>query len=842
MTEAKGRPGAPALPVLLRERALWLLGALLLLFFFRPLFGGETFFFRDLALFSFPQRVRLVELVRSSGLPLWDPYLHGGQPFLANPSNLSLYPTALLYFALPAVTAFNLEIVLHFLLGAFAAYWLARFLGIRPAGAFVAGAVFALCGFTLSTANLLNRLLAMPGAAFLLLFWHRFLIEGRKRWFLASAASGTLVLLAGSPEFFLLALATALGWTFCWPAPTGGARPSWRVAAWAAMGACGAGLSAVQIWPALEVVRQSIRGTGLDYFAVSSWSLSPRRLPELLVPGFLGPTHTLLATDYWGSGLEDLGYPLLVSLYFGIPALGLALAGAAGGAGEPLLPRPFRRFLLFCPAAALLLASGRFLFLTPAVFHALPLSGLLRYPVKALEAAVLPVALLAGAGMDRWFGAPGAAGPSRLARVGLLAGAASALLLGICVARGAPAADSLERFFFSAALPEAGRGLLAAGFLQAGLGAAALAALAWAAARRPNPRLASLAALLVAADLAMAGRNVNPYAPRALLTNEPEAARIVHARLDGGRLYRARDSAQSTVTGPTNRILWRSVRLREALESYAASAYDIPVLFHDDFDSLAQRRLVRLTAMMEKLPWERRLPLLSAGNVTLVLTDRPLSAPGLAPEATISPPSGGPLFLYRNETAAPRVNFVSLWTGVDSETDALKALLSPGFDPRRHAVVEGASPGPHFSGCAPARVESLEQGVMRERLRVAADCSGQLVFSEPHYPGWEATVDGARKPIAIANMAFSAVAIPTGTHVVERAYRPRRVAEGAAISLATALAVVLLGGFLARSRANRQPPAANPLPPFPPGPEASSAGPPVSEPPNGAQGPPARDR
>jgi hypothetical protein len=824
---------------LLREQALWLLGAVVLLFFFPPLFGGETFFFRDLSLFSFPQRVRLVELVRSSGLPLWDPYLHGGQPFLANPSNLTLYPTALLYFVLPAVTAFNLEIVLHFLIGAFAAYWLARLLGLPPASAFVAGAVFSLCGFTLSTASLLNRLLAMPAVVFLLLFWHRFLVEGRRRWFTASAVSGALILLAGSPEFFLLALATAFGWALCCRLPADAPRPARRLAAWAALGLCGAGLAAVQVWPALEVVRRSIRGTGLDYFAVSSWSLSPRRLPELFVPGFLGPTHTLLAGDYWGTGLVEGGYPLIVSLYFGLPALVLAMAGARG-AEESRLPKPFRRFLLLCAAVALVLASGRFLLLTPAVFHALPFSGLLRYPVKSLEAAVLPIALLAAAGSDRWFSRPEPGRPRRPFLAGLLVAAALALAA-LGVAKAAPPAISLERLFFRGPLAGSAAARLAAGFLQAALGAAALSLLARASVRRPNPRLSSLAAVLVVADLAFAGRHVNPYAPRALLTGEPEAARIVRSRLEGGRLYRARESAGAMVTGPTNRILWRSVRLREALESYSAAAYGIPVIFHDDFDSLAQRRLVRLTAMLEKLPWDRRTPLLSAGNVTLVLTDEAPSLPGLEPEVAMPLPSGRSLFLYRNAAVAPRVGFVSVWTEVVSETEALRAILSPGFDPRRHAVVEGASRGSHFAGCGPGRIEALEASATRERVRVTAGCGGQLVFSEPFYPEWEATVDGTRMPVSIANSAFSAVAVPAGSHLVERAYRPRRVVEGGVLSFVSAVAAVLVAGALTRSGSGRRRPAASPSPPSPRDPEESSGRLPAPESPNGAPGLPGRD-
>ena len=72
------------------------------------------------------------------------PFRSCGQPFLANPSNAVLQPGNVLYLILPAIWAFNLVIVLHFVLCAAGAWWLARVLGCSRAAAFACGAVFAL--------------------------------------------------------------------------------------------------------------------------------------------------------------------------------------------------------------------------------------------------------------------------------------------------------------------------------------------------------------------------------------------------------------------------------------------------------------------------------------------------------------------------------------------------------------------------------------------------------------------------------------------------------------------------------------------------------------------------
>src|SRR5205085_10306037 len=121
----------------------------------RPLFGGETCYYRDLSLHFYPQKKYLVEAIRSGELPLWDPYIHGGQPFLGDIQNLVLYPSSLLYFILPVITAFNWDIVLHVMLSAGAAFLLARALGLSPWAAFVTGLIYGFSGFTLSLSNLM---------------------------------------------------------------------------------------------------------------------------------------------------------------------------------------------------------------------------------------------------------------------------------------------------------------------------------------------------------------------------------------------------------------------------------------------------------------------------------------------------------------------------------------------------------------------------------------------------------------------------------------------------------------------------------------------------------------
>ena len=66
-----------------------------------------------------------------------------------------------------------------------------------------------------------------------------------------------------------------------------------------------------------------------------------------------------------------------------------------------------------------------------------------------------------------------------------------------------------------------------------------------------------------------------------------------------------------------------------------------------------------------------------------------------------------------------------------------------------------------------------------------------LTFLDAFYPGWTARVDGMDAPILRANDAFKAVVLPAGSHRIEFAYRPRRAYLGIGITAATVAASVI---------------------------------------------------
>ncbi len=129
------------------------------------------------------------------------------------------------------------------------------------------------------------------------------------------------------------------------------------------------------------------------------------------------------------------------------------------------------------------------------------------------------------------------------------------------------------------------------------------------------------------------------------------------------------------------------------------------------------------------------------------------------------------------------------------EADSLrlwKALYSTEGD-YDTAIVEGWSGGAE-AGRADAgdKVEWLEDGMSRVRLRTTTAEGGVLVLLDTYASGWKATVDGRPARIFPANLAFRAVEVPSGTHDVDFRYAPRSVTWGLALSGAGWLFVAAL--------------------------------------------------
>ena len=87
-------------------------------------------------------------------------------------------------------------------------------------------------------------------------------------------------------------------------------------------------------------------------------------------------------------------------------------------------------------------------------------------------------------------------------------------------------------------------------------------------------------------------------------------------------------------------------------------------------------------------------------------------------------------------------------------------------------------------------------------VRVNAPADGFVFLSEPYYPERRAYVDGRRVNAVRADLAFTAVAVPAGEHLVELRYEASSFYLGSALSGVTGF-VYAGRAFVRRRRRTR---------------------------------------
>ena len=119
--------------------ALALLAAVLANFA-KALSPARAFFERDIAGYWYPHREALRAAVAQGSVPLWNPWIGFGAPFLADASSAQLaYPPTWLLLAFPLALQFKLLAIGHCLLAAAGASALARRIGCGGAAAAACG-------------------------------------------------------------------------------------------------------------------------------------------------------------------------------------------------------------------------------------------------------------------------------------------------------------------------------------------------------------------------------------------------------------------------------------------------------------------------------------------------------------------------------------------------------------------------------------------------------------------------------------------------------------------------------------------------------------------------------
>ncbi|MCX6024153.1 MAG: hypothetical protein NTZ05_20955, partial [Chloroflexi bacterium] len=388
----------------------------------------------DLDAFAYflPYRHALGEALAAGRLPLWNPLIFGGAPFLANVQTAVFYPPSWIGAVVDAPRAVGINLVFHWWLAAAGMYaWCRAGLALPRPAALLGALCYSLSGLLAAHAGHLNQASAAAWLPLIFVLYE----QARRRRSLPLATLGgaalALQLLAGHPQVSYLTV-LALGAFALWQAaqslrtgPTVAAAPTPLVAgprprptplapsiggkglgdrgpfpffrrlalalratggptaalvALGYMGMLAAALAAAQLLPTAELSSHSLRSGGMTMDQASSFSLPPWELLRGLLPAY----H---------------GYPFGEYIaYIGAAPLLLAVAAVAWRRDHPAtLP------LALLAGGALALALGHFLPLYWFTYKLLPGATLFRVPARWLLIWVFAGSSLAAIGLSLFW-------------------------------------------------------------------------------------------------------------------------------------------------------------------------------------------------------------------------------------------------------------------------------------------------------------------------------------------------------------------------------------------------------------------------------------------------------
>ena len=713
-------------------------------------------------------------------VPLWNPEILGGMPFVGGMSGDVLYPTAWLRLVLPTHVAMNLGFVIHYVLAGLFTYWFLRRWRVSWTGAVVGGLAYQLAGVIGSYVSPGHdgKLFVTTMLPLTLIGLTMGIRDRRLEGYAIVALAVGLMMLSPHPQMAQYALLAAGIFTLYLTLGEGSLTSTRaRLEALALAGAAvivGVGVSAIQYVPFYAYIPYSPRDSSVlhNFEWSAAYALPWAHVPELVIPRFTGETFN---GSYWGPiGLK------LHSEYLGLLVVVFAVVGAAD--------RQRRRMVFWLAGIGLLFLLVALGASTPFFrlwWELVPFSKSMRAPGMALFIVAFVTAVMAGFGVDRV--AHGDA--PRFSRAALIVGAVIALL-GLTGAFGAMAESLGRGVEVKLGFPERGAMAVSAArtiqwsALMAGVILAVAGAIALARARGlAGPRLfAGVLVALVGTDLWLNARAFWNYsnAPDELFAGDaiktrlrsvPRPIRVWDVDVYPGAALMADDIAQLYGHHGNEPHAFDVVNARQGESLSFARAGDPQIL-----DLFAVNYLI--------------VPAASA----------PDSLPGFRRTLTnVATSSGTTATLFEREQPISYARFIPAAAVPASASQIANTVVDPQFAVDRIVLLDSApgivpgaipNPLPPRSDLA-VTVAEWRPGEIRVQLGSPAPHAGYVLVSENWDAEWRASVDGKDARVLRGDGTLITVPVPSGAREIVLRYEGRSFARGRIITIVSLLVVVI---------------------------------------------------
>ena len=803
---------------------LWILLPVLLTFFFFPLvFQGYVlsqsdvlYFFppweasrpptvqhpansllSDLSLQFYPFRAYAQSLLSQGEIPLWNPALLGGVPFLANMQSALFSPTTLVATLaglwLPLEHTFGLSAWLRLCGAGLATYVFARRLALSAWAALLAGMVFMLCAFNVMWLNHphTNVAIVLP----VLLYGIEQTLARKPGACCLVALATSLTVCGGHPETAFHVFAAAGGYGLI------RFGQDWQQTGtphWSCVGSALAGLS----WGLLAASVVLIPFA--ENFLYTGISAYRARLPQEAFFLPVSAVWTFVVPDIFGHPhAGEVGGPLNYNDRTGYIGLApLLLVGAL----LPTLRRDARgQSFAVLAAGALLLAFG-----CPPLAELTSFVPIVRVMPhqRVLLVYEFAMAMLAGIAVEHLLKDTQT---RLLVRLGWLSSGLFVGLIGFVGfigLLGAPSLGSLASLDVGGPLSASARsGLCRAVLISAGvLGCLALARL------RVVSRYGCVVGMcgLTGIDLVVFGFGYTPMVPHeTVLTHAPPAVRYLQ---DQPGVFRIAGIGERGIFIPNTAMLYglMDVRGYEPMVSSRVLHF-FETALHGEVDIGGALFILPDTALSEQT-----LNFLSLLNVRYILSRNELSEFHASSEFSgrqLKKVYDADVKIYLNQAALPRAFIVHQAKQVTTGEAAFGLLVSGQLDVRRTVVIEGSEGGdPHElrlpkweAAPAEGRLSIPEEDAEAAQivhysahqidLQVNLTEPGYLVLSDTYFPGWKAIVNGQETTLYQANYILRAVPLRRGQHQVSFVYEPFSFRLGLSLSCLAWASLLGAGGW-----------------------------------------------
>ncbi len=262
--------------------------------------------------------------LQQGDIPLWNPYLFAGAPFLAAGQHSAYYPFSLLDLIMPLSKAYGWFTVSQLWLAGVLMYVFGRVLKMRRASAALAGLIYQGCGFLVVSSAVFPMIIAAAAWLPLLLAciekiigdWRLetgdYAIRNTFLWLALGAIALGCQILAGHIEityYTLLLMALYAGWRLItnFYAIRNTQYVIRRLTTLAVMVTIGLMLGAIQLIPLYEVGQTNFREGSATFAEVQKFAFPKRRVLTLLLPNFFGNPSIQSYEDVFSGQTERFG-------------------------------------------------------------------------------------------------------------------------------------------------------------------------------------------------------------------------------------------------------------------------------------------------------------------------------------------------------------------------------------------------------------------------------------------------------------------------------------------------------------------------------------------------------